>query len=438
MTEEHPLTSDPTVALTRELIRMDTQNWGNGKSSGEREAAEFLAERLRRLGTEPALFESAPHRTSVVARIPGRNPDKPALVVHGHTDVVPADAVSWSVDPFGAEVRDGMIWGRGAVDMKNMNAMIVTALDNIIGAGELPERELIVAFFADEEDGGKLGAHWAVDNKPELFAGATEAISEVGGYSINIDGHRAYLLQTGEKAMIWLRLRATRPSGHGSKVVPTADNSISELARAIVRLTEHEWPVQLNDTSTQMIEALCELTGADAQQVSPDELALRGGFAAAWLRASLRTTANPTMLDGGYKHNVIPETASVAIDVRPLPGDEEAVLEQIREVVGEGIEVEIDWQAIGAQAPSTGPLVDASLASLRAYDPDAKLIPYLLPAGTDNKSLARLGIDGYGFAPLQLPAELNFPAMFHGVDERVPLESLVFGRQVLEHFLRTY
>jgi acetylornithine deacetylase/succinyl-diaminopimelate desuccinylase-like protein len=438
MTAPHPLESDPTVAMTRDLIRIDTQNWGNGTSSGEREATEYLAAKLRDLGSEPVIFESEPNRASVVARIPGRNPNKPALVVHGHTDVVPADATHWSVDPFAAEVRDGMIWGRGAVDMKNMDAMIVTALERIIASGDLPERELIVAFFADEEDGGKLGAHWAVDHRPELFAGATEAISEVGGYSVHVDGHRAYLLQTGEKAMIWLRLRARRPSGHGSKVVPAEDNAVTELARAIVRLTNHDWPVQLNETSTEMIRALSALTGADFESVAPDELALRGGDAAAWLRASLRTTANPTMLDGGYKHNVIPETASVAIDVRPLPGQEADVLDEIQRLVGDGIEVEVDWQAIGAQAPSTGALVDASLASLRAFDPDARIIPYLLPAGTDNKSLARLGIDGYGFAPLQLPAELNFPAMFHGVDERVPLESLVFGRNVLEHFLRNY
>ncbi|MGO1544302.1 MAG: M20/M25/M40 family metallo-hydrolase [Gulosibacter sp.] len=438
MTSENPLLNDPTVIATRELIRIDTTNWGNGRSEGEREAAEYLDARLKAMGLETTVFESEPRRTSLVARVRGANPEKPALVLHGHTDVVPTNAADWSVDPFAAEVKDGCIWGRGAVDMKNMDAMIITALEQIFATGKLPERDLIIAFFADEEDGGKLGAHYAVNEFPELFEGATEAVSEVGGYSIAIDGKRAYLLQTGEKGMVWLKLRAKRPAGHGSRFVAREHNAVTSLAEAIVRLTHHDWSLRLTDTTRDMIDALCALTGEDATQISPDELVLRTGSAASWLTAALRTTVNPTQLDAGYKHNVIPSEATVAIDARPLPGEEEAFLETVRELVGPGIDVEIDWKFLGAEAPSSGPIVDAATAALDRHDPGAIVIPYLLPAGTDNKSLARLGINGYGFAPLKLPLDLDFPAMFHGVDERVPLESLVFGREVLADFLLNY
>lgn len=432
------LASDPTVRTTQDLVRIDTTNWGNGRSRGELEAAEYLEARLAALGCRVQVFESAPRRTSIVTRIQGRNPDLPALVVHGHTDVVPANSENWTVDPFSGDIRDGMLWGRGAVDMKNVDAMMLTALEQLHRNGEQPARDLIVAFFADEEDGGKLGAHWLVDHHPELFDGATQAISEVGGYSIDVEGRRAYLIQTGEKGMIWARLRVKRRPGHGSKFVHPDNNAIIQLAAAIVRISEHEWPMHLGDTSTEMIAALCELTGDSPQQIGPDELALRCGSAAAWLTASLRTTTNPTVLKSGDKQNVIPDTATVTLDIRPLPGDEDAVLTELQRIVGDDVEIEIDWRFPGAEAPARSDLIDAATAALRVHDPEAKVVPYLLPAGTDNKSLARLGIDGYGFAPLRLPADLNFPAMFHGVDERVPLESLVFGREVLVSFLRDF
>ena len=178
----------PTARVARDLIRIDTTNWGQGESKGETEAAEYLGAILEGLGLQAQYFDSAPRRTSVVARVPGADPSLPALVVHGHTDVVPADAAAWSVDPFGGEVRDGMLWGRGAVDMKDMDAMIVTAVGDILASGRLPERELVVAFFADEENGGEYGSHWLVDHHPELFSGASDAISEVGGYSIDVGG----------------------------------------------------------------------------------------------------------------------------------------------------------------------------------------------------------------------------------------------------------
>ena len=431
-----PTALEDTARIARDLIRFDTSNFGEGRSNGETDAAQYVAAELERLGLKPELIDSDPGRTSVIARVPGRDMSKGALVVHGHTDVVPAIAADWSVDPFGGEIKDGMLWGRGAVDMKNMDAMILTSLDAILSTGREPERELIIAFFADEEAGGVRGSHYLVDNRPDLFAGATEAISEVGGYSIDLDGKRAYLIQTGEKALIWITLRARGTAGHGSQI--NHDNAVTRLAGAVARIGSQEWPLHLTNTTRQLLDGVARILGKDPQRITADELAIATGTASRFISASLRNTANPTGLTAGYKHNVIPDLAEALLDVRVLPGQEDAVIERIRELVGPGIEVLIPHQDIGLETPFDGPLIDSMIASLLVHDPGAEVLPYLLSAGTDNKALSKLGITGYGFAPLQLPATLDFPAMFHGVDERVPLDALVFGKQVLTDLLLRY
>lgn len=427
---------DLTAEIARDLIRFDTTNYGEGRSNGEADAAEYVAAKLEGLGLRPQLFESEPGRVSVVARVPGRDSSKGALVVHGHLDVVPADPANWSVDPFEGVIKDGLLWGRGAVDMKDMDAMMLAALTDILGAGKEPARDLVVAFFADEEAGGALGSKFLVDTRPELFAGATEAISEVGGYSVTLAGQRAYLLQTGEKALIWVRLIARGTAAHGSRVI--RDNAITKLAEAVARVGRQEWPVRLTDTTTQLLAELARILDVDPQQLGPDEVVLATGTASGFLQASLRTTMNPTLLAAGYKHNVIPDRAEALIDIRSLPGEEDAVLAQLAELVGPDIEVQIVHRDIGLETEFGGPLVDTMVETLQRHDPGAPVLPYLLSGGTDNKALSRLGIKGYGFAPLKLPADLNFPAMFHGVDERVPLDALVFGRQVLTDLLSNY
>jgi acetylornithine deacetylase/succinyl-diaminopimelate desuccinylase-like protein len=424
---------EDTAAVSRDLIRFDTTNFGNGKSRGETEAAEYVAANLEALGLTPQLFDSQPGRTSVVARVPGREPERPAMVLHGHLDVVPADPANWSVDPFAGEVRDGMLWGRGAVDMKDMDAMILTSLADILGAGELPARELVVAFFADEENGGVYGSHFLVDEHPELFAGATDAVSEVGGYSVDLGGTRAYLLQTGEKALVWIKLIARGGAAHGSRVF--RDNAITKLAEAVAKIGREEWPVHLTATTRAQLAELSRLLGVPADD--PDALILSAGSAAGFLQAGIHVTTNPTLLEAGYKHNVIPDRAEALVDIRPFPGQEDEVLARVRELVGPDIEIEVVHHDIGLEEPYEGDLVDAMVASLHRFDTGAPVLPYLMSGGTDNKALAKLGITGYGFAPLKLGPELDFPAMFHGVDERVPLDALVFGRRVLGDFLRT-
>lgn len=427
---------DETVRIARDLIRFDTTNYGEGRSKGETAAAEYVAAYLRDLGLEPQLFDSEPGRTSVVARVAGRDSSAGALVVHGHLDVVPADPANWTVDPFGGEIRDGMLWGRGAVDMKNMDAMILTAVADLLRAGERPARDLILAFFADEENGGVFGSHYLVDNHPELFEGATEAISEVGGYSISVEGKRAYLVQTGEKALLWVKLIARGPAAHGSRVV--RENAVTRLAEAVAAVGRQDWPIRLTATTSALLGEVARILGVEPQALGPDELALATGTASGFIQASLRTTTNPTVLTAGYKHNVVPDTAEALVDIRSLPGEEDAVLAAVQDLVGPDIEIEVLHRDVGLENDFSGPLIDAICSTLADHDPGADVLPYLLPAGTDNKALSKLGITGYGFAPLRLPADLDFPAMFHGVDERVPLDALVFGRQVLTDLLRSY
>ncbi|GAA4683668.1 M20/M25/M40 family metallo-hydrolase [Frondihabitans cladoniiphilus] len=429
-------TLDATAEIARDLIRFDTTNYGGGKSNGETDAAEYVVAKLEAMGLSPQVFDSEPGRTSVVARVEGRDSSKPGLVVHGHLDVVPADPANWTVDPFGGVVKDGMLWGRGAVDMKNMDAMMLTAVGDLLALGERPARDLVLGFLADEEAGGVLGSHFLVKNHPELFDGMGEAISEVGGYSTFIDGKRAYLLQTGEKALIWIKLIARGTAGHGSQMISA--NAVTRLAEAVAAIGRQEWPVALTQTTTELLSEVARILGVDPERTSPDELVLHTGTASGFIKGSLRVTTNPTVLTAGYKHNVIPDTAEALVDIRCMPGEEETVLAQVQELIGDDIEIVTLHTDIGLETEFGGPLVDSIVATLDRHDPGAPVLPYLLSGGTDNKALSLLGIKGYGFAPLRLPEEMDFPAMFHGVDERVPLEALTFGSRVLRDLLTNY
>ncbi|ABY23784.1 peptidase M20/M25/M40 family [Renibacterium salmoninarum ATCC 33209] len=428
--------SEEVIRICRDLIRIDTSNYGDGTGPGERAAAEYTAGLIEEVGLETTIFESAPDRTSVLTRMKGKDSSKGALIVHGHLDVVPAQKEDWSVDPFGAEEKDGLIWGRGAVDMKEMDAMILSVMRSLAREGHQPERDLIFAFFADEEAGGKFGSHWAVENRPELFEGATEAISEVGGYPTEIGGRRTYLLQTAEKGLSWLRLVAHGRAGHGSQI--NTDNAVTRLAAAVTRIGQYEWPIELTKTTQQFLEGVTELTGVEFDPDNPEEILKELGTVARFVGATLQNTTNPTVLRSGYKHNVIPGTAEALIDARTLPGQQEKVLEIVRELAGTGVEVSCSHQDVDLEVPFSGNLVDSMIDALQAEDPGAKVLPYTLSGGTDNKALSKLGITGYGFAPLQLPLDLDFPAMFHGVDEWVPADSLRFGVRVLDRLLSTY
>lgn len=419
-----------TLDICRDLIRIDTSNYGDDSGPGERAAAEYVAASLAEVGIESQIIESEPGRASVVARWGDQNSSRPGLLLHGHLDVVPAQAEDWTVDPFAAEIVDGYLYGRGTVDMKDFDAMLLSVVRARQRAGAIPNRPILLVFTADEEAGGRLGAHHLADHHPELFEGVTEAIGEVGGFSTEVGGQRLYLVESGEKGIAWLKLTARGTASHGS--MRTTDNAVTHLTRAVTALNDHEWPAEIGPTMTQLLAKVAELTGADG---TPDELIEAFGPAARMISSGIRNTINPTMLSAGYKHNVVPSEAIGYVDGRPLPGQEAAMVETVRQLVGERVEVSDHARDIGLEYPFSGEIVDAMHVSLLKHDPDAHVAPFLMSGGTDAKAWHKHGITSYGFTPLRLPADLDFTALFHGVDERVPVDALEFGSHVFDTFL---
>jgi acetylornithine deacetylase/succinyl-diaminopimelate desuccinylase-like protein len=429
-----PSAEDEVVELCSELIRIDTSNPGDHSGPGERRAAEYVAEKLAEVGLDPRIYESHPKRASVVARIEGTDPQRDALLIHGHLDVVPARREDWRRDPFGGEIAEDCVWGRGAVDMKDMDAMVLAVVRERLRQGRRPPRDIVLAFLADEEAGGKWGAHWLVDEHPDLFEGCSEAISEVGGFSLTLpDDQRLYLIETAEKGIAWMRLIAEGTAGHGSMVHP--DNAVTELAEAVARLGRHEFPVRLTKTVRAFLESVCDATGVEFDPDDIEDTIRKLGPVSRMIAATLRNTLNPSVLEAGYKANVIPQTATAQIDGRFLPGHEEEFFATVDELLGANVRREFVHHDIAVETDFDGPLVAAMTASLRAHDPQARPVPYCLSGGTDAKSFSTLGIRCFGFAPLKLPKELDFSGMFHGVDERVPLDGLRFGVRVLDDFL---
>jgi len=424
---------DDVVKLCQELIQIPSVNFGEGKGD-EKAAAEYVAAKMKEVGIESKIYESAPNRCSVVARIEGRDKSKPGLVVNGHLDVVPANAADWSVDPFSGVIKDGCIWGRGAVDMKNMDAMILAVVRLWAKHDYQPERTIVIVFFADEEAGGIYGSRWMAEKHPEVFAGCSETISEVGGFSLTLlSGKRVYAIEASQKGIEWMKLTAEGVAGHGSMV--NSANAVTRLSEAIAKIGNHTWPQRITKTSDLFFQKISELSGKpyDKNNLQPliDEVGPMGKM----IGATLCNTTNPTMLEAGYKANVIPQSASAVVDGRTLPGYEKELLETVKDLVGEHVKVESLVSDIPLEVEFGGPLVDAMIAAIKSEDPEGIPIPYLLSGGTDNKALAKLGIVGYGFSPLKLPPDLDFTGLFHGIDERVPIDSLQFGARTLFHFL---
>ncbi|MFJ5516829.1 M20/M25/M40 family metallo-hydrolase [Streptomyces griseoluteus] len=426
---------DEVVEFTSELIRIDTTNRGGGDCR-ERPAAEYAAERLAGAGLEPLVLERTPGRGNVVARVAGTDPSADALLVHGHLDVVPAEPADWSVHPFSGEVRDGVVWGRGAVDMKNMDAMILAVLRGWARQGVRPRRDLVIAFTADEEASAEDGSGFLADRHPELFEGCTEAIGESGAFTFHDGtGREIYPVAAGERGTGWLRLRAGGRAGHGSKV--NRENAVTRLAAAVTRIGEHQWPLRITPTVRAALTELAELYGVEADFGDVELLLDKLGPAAKLVEATVRNSANPTMLDAGYKVNVIPGEAHAHIDGRFLPGGEEEFESTLDRLTGPDVDWEYVHHEVALQAPVDAPLFSRMRSAVEEFAPGAHVVPYCMSGGTDAKQFSRLGITGYGFAPLRLPEGFDYQALFHGVDERVPVEALRFGVRVLDRFLRT-
>ncbi|MDR2930685.1 MAG: M20/M25/M40 family metallo-hydrolase [Propionibacteriaceae bacterium] len=427
---------DEVVQFTSELIRFDTSNFGPGQDQpGERDVAEYVAATLDEVGIAAQLLESEPRRTTVVASWapPGVDPSLPPLLIHGHTDVVPAQADQWSVDPFSGEIRDGCVWGRGAVDMKDFDAIVLAIVRDRVRTGRAPRRPIRLVFTADEEAGGPLGSVWLARHHPDLIADCTQAVGEVGGFSLTVAGRRMYVIQTAEKGLAWLRLIAEGTAGHGS--MRDDDNAVTQLAQAVADLGAYHWPTKLHPAQRAFLDSVSEALGLPMELDDVEQTLAQLGSIARMAGATMSHTVNPTMLQAGYKANVIPGVAEATVDGRYIPGARAEFLETVRQVIGDKVRMEILHEQPGVEAPWGTPLTDAMTAAIRQYDPQATTTPFLMSAGTDAKAWCELGIQCYGFTPLQLPSDFDFVGLFHGVDERVPIESLRFAVDVFDHFL---
>ena len=423
---------EDAIKICQELIQIPSVNYGDGKGD-ERAVAEYVVRSLDEVGIKAEIYESAHNRCNVIAKIPGSNSERPGLVVHGHIDVVPAAAEEWQVDPFSGVIKDGAIWGRGAVDMKNMDAMILAVVRHWARTGIKPPRDIVLAFFADEEAGSIYGSRYMVKEHPEVFQGCSEAISEVGGFSVTLsNGKRLYMIEAAQKGINWMKLTASGLAGHGSFI--NRENAVTALSEAIAKIGNHQWP---QTYTTAVNQLFAELAKALGRELTDDyrEFLVEIPSVARMIAATLQNTANPTMLEAGYKVNVIPKEAAAYVDGRFLPGYESDLMETIKEIVGPNIKIETVTRDIALEVPFEGALVEAMKNAIAKLDPEGIPVPYLMSGGTDNKALSELGIVGYGFSPLRLPADLDFMALFHGVDERIPLESLEFGVKALEDFL---
>jgi acetylornithine deacetylase/succinyl-diaminopimelate desuccinylase-like protein len=426
---------DEVVEFTSDLIRIDTTNRGGGDCQ-ERPAAEYAAARLAETGLEPTLLERTRGRTNVVARIEGTDPSADALLLHGHLDVVPAEARDWSVHPFSGEVRDGVVWGRGAVDTKNMDAMILSVVRGWARQGVRPRRDLVIAFTADEEASAEDGSGFLADEHPHLFEGCTEGVSESGAFTFHDgSGRELYPIAAGERGTGWLKLTARGRAGHGSKV--NRENAVTRLAAAIARIGEHEWPLRLTPTVRAALTELAALHGIETDLSDVDALLDKLGPAAKLVEATVRNSANPTMLDAGYKINVIPGEAVAYVDGRYLFGAEDEFRATLDRLTGPDVEWEFQHREVALQSPLDSPTYARMRAAVEEFAPEGHVVPYCMSGGTDAKQFSRLGITGYGFTPLKLPVDYDYGALFHGVDERVPVEALHFGVRVLDRFLRT-
>ncbi|MBW9109611.1 M20/M25/M40 family metallo-hydrolase [Microbacterium ureisolvens] len=436
------LLEDEALQFVRDLIRIETVNTGVAATigDGETRAASWVRERLAEVGIASELIESRPGRGSLIARIRGSDLHAGALLVHAHLDVVPVEEKDWTHPPFGADIEDGYLYGRGAVDMKNYAGTILAVARHFAREGIVPRRDLVFAFLADEESGGVWGAGWLVENRPELFAGVTEALSEVGGFSVPLvadpdDDRRAYLVATSEKGVAWSTLRARGHAAHGSR--PTADNSVVRLARAVAAVGEHRFPVVRTPALQRFLDVFGEARGlAFTDESLADDLESLG-FVSSLVGATTRNTATPTVLDAGDKTNIIPAEAAARLDIRILPGQDDALRDGLRELVGDDIDIREGRWWSATEAPVDAPIIDVLQEAISVDDPDGVVVPYLLPASTDNKHFAKLGIHGYGFVPLRVPRDFDVFAQFHAADECIPVDALYFSARVTERILRT-
>lgn len=433
------LALDESVTFTSELIRIDTTNRGDGDCR-ERPAAEYVAERLAAAGLEPAMLERTPAAptSSPGSRAPTRRPKR-----------------SWSTATWtscrsrGRRLDRSPLLRRGARRGRlgprrhrhEEHGRDGPRRRPVLGQGGIrPRRDIVIAYTADEEASADDGSGFLADQHAALFEGCTEGISESGAFTFHAGPNMPlYPIAAGERGTGWLKLTAHGKAGHGSKV--NRANAVSALAAAVARIGDHEWPVRLTPTVRAAITEIAALHGIhpdlDAPGFDVDELLGKIGPAADLVAPTVRNSSNPTMLDAGYKVNVIPGHATAYIDGRMVPGGEDEFHATLDRLTGPSVDWEFHHREVPLQAPVDSPTFAKLRAAVERFDPDGHVVPYCMSGGTDAKQFSRLGITGYGFSPLKLPVGFDYQALFHGVDERVPVEALHFGVRVLDHYLRT-
>ena len=405
-----------TLENLRALVICDTTN----PPGNEKIATDFIARALTREGIDSTIVEAAPTRSNLIARIAGHDSAKAPLMLSSHTDVVPVEATRWTRQPFGAEVADGCVWGRGAIDMKSKCAMDLGIAMALKRVNANLERDLILAAVADEEAGSELGAKFLVENHPELVR-AGFVLNETGGFTLYMGERRFYPIQVAEKGFVTVRMTVTAAPGHGS--MPRADTAIAWIADLISRITRTPMRRRLTPL---MRETLAEL-GISPEKAPP----LFGPMMA--------NTVTPTILRAGYKDNVIPGEASVILDGRTLPGeDERSFMRELREVVGPEPALEVIKSAPPAEASPDTPLFRLIKSRTEAADPGARAIPWMLPGATDSKFYAQLGSICYGFAPVRLDPKMPFGSLYHGNDERMPIAGFLWGLRLYTDVVLTF
>ena len=425
------------------LLKIPTIN----PPGNERPAAEYLARVLGAEGIECRLIEAEPSRTNLVARLRGDG-SKPPLLLNGHLDVVPVERESWDHDPFAAIEADGCIWGRGAIDMKNMVTMSAMSLVLLARQKKKLSRDVIFAAVADEETGAHRGSLHLVEKHPELVR-SEYVLNEVGGYTMTIGGDSYYPIQVAEKGICWFELTAEGEAGHGS--MPHENNAIVHLARVLQRLAAAKLPLHVTPVVRDFLRATSRSTPFPAgalqrQLVNPrfadfilGRLKRAQPLAARRVNAMLRNTVSPTLLAAGSKVNVIPSRARGTIDGRVIPGVAmQTFLDEIQTIVGKSARISVLDAHDGVTFPSQTPLYDAICASIARHDPDGIPVPYMVPAFTDSFAYARLGAVCYGFSPTKLAPGMDFTGMYHGHNERIPRDGFLWGLRVLYELLESF
>jgi acetylornithine deacetylase/succinyl-diaminopimelate desuccinylase-like protein len=438
---------EEVVELLNDLIRINTSN----PPGNETLAAEFLAEKLSEDGLPCEVLESSKGRGNVVARIKGKE-EKPRLLLLSHLDVVPATAEEWSVNPFEGVVKDGFVWGRGALDCKDLVAIEAVAMKLLARSGFKPKADIVFAATADEEKGGKAGIGWLVENCSEKVR-AEYVINEGGGFSIPVNGKHIFTVQTAEKGIVWMRVKAGGSSGHGS-VPGVADNAVLRMAEVVRRLGNHRSKIRVVPTVKRFIQGISKEKGVVTSVLAKlltnpviadkvlDQMAKKERGMAEFLRAMLRATMTPTMVHGGIKENIIPSECEGIIDCRILPGQtKETLLQEIRDVL-KGID-KLTFEFIQADEPTESPLNTPLYvqieATLKEFVPNCAVVPFMMTGGTDSRYLRRVGAVCYGFRPFKTDIPLDdLLKMAHGIDERVSIENLVFGVSVLHRLITEF